>query len=313
MTLDADAAKLLEQINAPGRRGYEDMTPTEAREAMSKMRSIGMPDPEPVDETRDLSADGPHGPIPMRMYRPKGAGNAKLPVLVYAHGGGWVLGDLPGIEPTCTRLANRSGCAVVSVDYRLAPEHKFPKPGDDAYAATKWVAANAAKLNVDADRLAVGGESAGATLSIVTCLTARDNGGPKIKYQLLIYPSVDFTLNSPSQRRFAAGHLLTNANLNWFINHYIRTPDDIHDWRAAPMNAASLAGLPPAFILTAGYDPLRDEGEAFGARLAAEAGVPVTLWRAPAQIHSFFSLGKVIPAAAAAIETAARHLKLALA
>ena len=313
MTLDPDAARVLEMVRTSGRPPYESMTPPEAREAYRAVRDVAALDTPPIDLMKDFTAEGPHGPIPARLYRPKNSGNAALPVLVFFHGGGWVLGYLDALDATCAQIANVSGCAVVSVDYRLAPEHKFPKAVDDAYAATKWVADNAKMLGIDPARIAVGGDSAGGNLAAVVCLMARDAGQASlVKYQLLIYPVTDAAMNTPSYRRFAQGYLLTSPAMAWFYAQYFNTPDDARDWRASPLRAASLHGLPPAFVLTAGFDPLRDEGEDYAARLAREAHVPVTVWRHAGQIHGFLPMGKLIAAAGPTIDKLATALKAAL-
>jgi acetyl esterase len=235
-----------------------------------------------------------------------------LPLLVFFHGGGWVVGDIATHDTVCRHLANRAECAVVSVDYRLAPEHKFPAAVDDAYTATAWVAENAAALGVDAGRLAVGGDSAGGNLAAVVCLMARDRGAPRISYQLLVYPATDAAMRHESIARFAEGHVLTRATMRWFYEQYLPSPEDAADWRVSPLVAADLAGLPPAYVLTAGYDPLCDEGDAYAARLAA-AGVPVEHRRFPGQIHGFTTNGKIIRAADAALDEAAASLKTGLA
>jgi acetyl esterase len=265
----------------------------------------------PVAVVRDLVAPGPHGPIPLRLYRPAAAPAAGTAALVFFHGGGWVLGNLESHDGMCRHLAERSGCVVVAVDYRLAPEHKFPAPLDDAGAATAWVAAQAGALGLDPARIAVGGDSAGGNLAAALCLAARDAGGPAIAWQMLLYPATDFAMDTPSHRRFEEGHLLTRESMLWFRDHYLTSPEEAAAWRASPLRAASVAGLPPALVLTASHDPLRDEGEAYGRRLA-EAGVPVTLWRVPGQIHGFLPMGKAIAASAAVLDRLAAALRTAL-
>lgn len=313
MTLDPDAANVLELVRKAGRPSYESMTPPEARDAYRAVRDVAALPAPAVDLIKDFTADGPHGPIPVRLYRPKNAGDAALPVLVFFHGGGWVLGYLDALDATCAQFANASGCAIVSVDYRLAPENKFPKAVDEAYASTAWVAANAKMLDIDPNRIAVGGDSAGGNLAAVVCLMAREAGGkPSIKYQLLIYPVTDAAMDTPSFRRFAQGYLLTSPAMAWFYRQYLNAPEEGRDWRCSPMRAASLANLPPAFVMTAGFDPLRDEGEDYAARLAREAHVPVTLWRHAGQIHGFLPMGKLIAAAGPTIDKLGAALKAAL-
>ena len=215
-------------------------------------------------------------------------------VLVYFHGGGWVLGDLESHDRVCRALANGAGCVVVSVDYRLAPEHVFPAGAEDCYAATKWVAENAASLGADPARLAVGGDSAGGNLAAVVAMMARDRGGPAINFQLLLYPVTDCALDTPSQKEFAAdGYVLSRADMEWFWKNYVDTSAEKHNPYACPLRAKNLKGLPPALVLTASHDPLRDEGERFAERLIA-AGVAVTCTRYEGVTHGFVSFADAL-------------------
>jgi acetyl esterase len=309
MPLDPDAEILLEMVRAANRPAFETIGAAEARLLFNAGRKVLAPDPMPVAETRDLTIPGPGGPIPARLYRATATGN--LPVLVFFHGGGWVVGDIESHDTGCRHLANRAECAVVSVDYRLAPEHKFPAAVEDCLAATAWVAGNAAALGIDAGRLAVGGDSAGGNLTAVVSLLARDHGTPRIGHQLLIYPATDAAMRHESMARFAEGYVLTRATMRWFYEQYLRAPADAADWQASPLAAPDLGGLPPAFVLTAGYDPLCDEGDAYAARLAA-AGVTVTHRRFAGQIHGFALNGKIIRAAETALDEAAAALRAAL-
>jgi len=294
MPLDPDAQKVVDLIVQANRPPYETLTPVEAREVYLASRRVLQPDLPDVAEIKDLTCPGPLGPIPLRLYRGMSAPKGKpQPVLVYFHGGGWVIGSIESHEFVCRGLANRAGCAVVSVDYRMAPEHKFPAPVDDCIAATAWVAANAASLGLDASRLSVGGDSAGGNLAAAVSLHARDNGGPKIMHQLLIYPATDMAATHPSHELFAKQLPLTKPTMHWFINHYMRTEKDKADWRASPLRAQRFDGLPPAYVLTAGFDPLRDEGEDFADRLKA-AGGKVTKRRFEGQIHGFLNMGKIV-------------------
>jgi acetyl esterase len=308
MPLDHDVEILLEMIRAANRPAFETVGAVEARELFNAGRKVLAPDPMPVGETRDLAIPGPGGPIPARLYRASATG--VLPVLVFFHGGGWVVGDIESHDTVCRHLANRAGCAVVSVDYRLAPEHKFPAAVEDCLAATAWVAGNAATLGVDPERLAVGGDSAGGNLAAVVSLLARDRGGPRITYQVLIYPATDAAMRHGSIARFAEGYVLTLATMRWFYAQYLRAPRDAANWQASPLAAPDLGGLPSAFVLTAGYDPLCDEGDAYAARLAA-SGVAVTHRSFPGQVHGFAMNGKIIRAAETALDETAAALRAA--
>jgi acetyl esterase len=309
MPLDPSAQAVLNMIKAAGGPLYETLPPDVARQLYLAGRAVTAPEPPPVASVEPLTAEGPYGPIALRYYRPQGStAEQTLPVLVFYHGGGWVIGDLDTHDVVCRHLANRAGCAVVAVDYRMGPEHKFPTAVDDAFAATRFVSAQAGTLKLDPSRLAVGGDSAGGNLAAVVSLLARDEGLAGIRLQLLIYPAIDFTGNYGSQERFADGYLLTRANQAWFRGHYLVGPADEADWRASPLLAASHRGLPPAYILTAGFDPLSDEGEAYAKRLEAE-GVSVTRRLFPGQIHGFITMGKVIPEAGTALDEAGDALR----
>lgn len=307
MQLDNDAQSLLARVAASGIPPYETLSAVAARGFYNAGRPFLAADPQPVEEVREISAPGPGGPIALRYYRPAST-TKRLPILLYLHGGGWVLGNLNSVDSVCRALANGSQHIVVSVDYRLAPEHPFPAGVDDAYAALTWVTAQAAALGGDAARIAVGGDSAGGNFAAVLALRAREERGPKIAYQLLIYPATDFQMKSASQRSFADGYLLTRANQQWFHRHYLGDYKELTDWRLSPAYAADLAGLPPAFVLTAEFDPLRDEGEDYALKLI-RAGVPVSAWRVPGQVHGFITMGRVIPTAQIAIDALARALK----
>jgi len=311
MKLDPGAALVLDLIAKSGRPPYETLSPEAAREAYRASRAASTEPPQAVDRIEPLEATGPHGPIPMRHYRPKDSGDAVLPVLVYFHGGGWVLGDLETHDGLCRHLANRSRCAVISVDYRLAPEHKFPAAIDDAIAATDWVIAHSGELAIDAGRVALGGDSAGGNLAIVTALDEKARGLSRLKALLLIYPAVDFSFETPSHDDFAQDHLLTRPFQEWFHHHYLRSDADRADWRASPLRARDLSGLPNIILLTASHDPLRDEAEAFARRLI-EAGVTVTATRALGQIHGFIPMEKLIPAATPAVQELADRLAFEL-
>ena len=235
---------------------------------------------------------------------------APLPALVYFHGGGWVIGDLDTHDVLCRQLANGARCAVFSVDYRLAPEARFPAAVEDCIAATQWVAAQAKTLAIDAERIAVGGDSAGGNLATVVALAAREAGGPKLCYQLLIYPATDQRMGFPSIEKKGAGYLLTKKGMEYFRSHYLPKESDWLDWRASPYLARSLAGLPPAYVLTAGFDPLVDEGRAHAERMAKE-GVAVEYKEYPDMVHGFLLFGGALDTANAAVEACSAALNKA--
>jgi len=246
------------------------------------------------------------------VYRPAGvASGTALPVLVFYHGGGWVIGDLDTHDVQCRQITAEAGITVVAVDYRLAPEHKFPAAVDDAWAATRWVVAHASELGVDARRVAVAGDSAGGNLAAVVAIMARDAGGPAIALQVLIYPVTDVGAESKSYRDFAEGYMLTRDGMRWFTNHYLKSPGEAQDWRVSPLRAASLAGLPPALVITAGFDPLRDEGAAYASRLT-DAGVQVDYINYGGMIHGFMPMGKLISTGNRATSHVAASLRQAL-
>lgn len=312
MSLDPDAQLVLDMIKAAGRPPFEQLSPDEARQAYMNSRRLLQPDAEDVAESRDTTVPGPHGPVPVRLYRPAGtAASDVLPALIYYHGGGWLLGGLDSHDVVCRRFANAARCRVVSVDYRMAPEDKFPAAVDDCAAATQWAVDNAATLGIDTAKIAVGGDSAGGNLAAVMALMARDGTLPPVVFQLLIYPATDMAMTSVSSQAIREGVPLTSATMKWFIDHYMRTKADEIDWRASPLRAASLAGTAPALVLTCGYDPLRDEGIAYAQRLERE-GVRVIHVHYSDQVHGFMSMGKMIRAADQAIDQMARALHKAL-
>lgn len=315
--LDTEAKALLEAVKAAGRPDVSTLTPSEARKLYKETRAAITPDPPEVSEIDNIAAPGPHGPIPLRYYRPLGADKkAALPVLVFYHGGGWVIGDLDTHDVACRTLANEARCAVVSVDYRVGPEHKFPAAVEDAYAVAAWVATEEKQLRIDSRKLAVGGDSAGGNLAAVVSLLARDKAKageadvPKIAYQVLAYPATDMHMTTASHERYGKDHLLTRDSMDWFQQQYLNAETDRDDWRASPLRAKNLAGLPPAYILVAGHDPLRDEGEAYAMALKT-AGVPVVFREFPGQIHGFLLAGKVLPQANQALAEMGTALKLA--
>jgi len=297
MQLDPDAQVLLDAMIKAGLPPIETLTPAAARQRWRDIReALNQPQPA-VAEVRELAAQGPHGSIPLRLYGHRAlAPRAPQPVLVFFHGGGWVFGDLETHDNLCRSLANLAECAVVSVDYRLAPEAKFPVAVDDAFAATQWVADNAQTLGLDPVRLAVAGDSAGGNLATVVSLMAARSGAIKIVYQVLLYPTTDLALTHDSYRRAGQQFNLTTAAMRWFRELYLTGPDEVDDWRASPLRAREFANMPPAFIATAGCDPLCDEGEAY-ARLLERNNVPATLRHFPGQMHGFASMVGFVRAA----------------
>jgi acetyl esterase len=309
MELDPQMKAILDTIAAAGGKPFSAMTPAEAREGIKLLVQVFGGQPEQMAKIEDRRVPGPAGEIPVRVYTPAGA--APMGGLVYFHGGGWVIGDIESHDEVCRALAKGAGCIVVSVDYRLAPEHKFPAAPEDCFAATKWVSQNAAALGIDANRIAVGGDSAGGNLAAVVAQMARDRGGPKIAFQLLIYPATDWSKESASQREFTQdGYILSRGDMVWFYDHYMNSPAEKTNPYFSPACAKSLAGLPPAFVLTAAIDPLRDEGEAYGEALR-KAGVPTTVKRYPGVCHGFVMMGAKLDAGKQAIADCCAELKKA--
>jgi acetyl esterase len=302
---------LLDFIEQRGIPPMHTLSPDEARRYYRERREVLQPAPPAVGEVRELEAPGPHGVIPLRLYRPLGAASGPLPVLVFFHGGGWVIGDLDTHDTLCRELANGSGCAVVATDYRMGPEHRFPAAVDECIAATDWVRGNAAAWGLDPSRMAVGGDSAGGNLAAVVAIAARDAGTP-LAFQLLIYPATDQQRGAPSHTVNAQGYLLTSDTMTYFHDHYISDAAHDLDWRASPLLHVDHSGLPPAFVLTAGYDPLRDEGMYYAQRLS-EAGNRATSVCFERQIHGFILMGRVIDEANAAVAMCAGELRRGLA
>ena len=291
---------------------FDDLGSMTAQEVRALFEQREPPPGEDVASVEDLEVPGPDGPLPVRVYRPDGAA-VPAPVVVFFHGGGWVLGSIATHDATCRGLANRTGAVYVSVDYRLAPEHPYPAAPEDCYAATCWVADHAADLGVDPGRLAVAGDSAGGNLAAVVCQMARDRSGPAIAFQLLIYPVTDLDLDRwPSMEENADGPLLTREGMDWFARHYVGTLPFTGDPYAAPIRAADLSRLPPAYVATAGHDPLRDEGAGYAEALAA-AGVTVGYDNFATMIHGFVGFADVVPAAGEARDRIAAALAAGLA
>jgi acetyl esterase len=309
MPLNPQAKAFLDQAAASGAPPLNALPVAEARKVLVAL--FAPPQKEPVQKIEDRKIHGPAGyQIPIRIYTP--AGNGPLPILVYFHGGGWVLGDIESHDGTSRELANKAGCIVVSVDYRLAPEHKFPAAPEDCYAATKWVTLNAASFGGDPARIAVGGDSAGGNLAAAVAQMAADRGAPSFVHQLLIYPVTNYSFDTPSYRENGEGYLLTRDSMQWFWKHYLASDEDGKNAYASPMQAREVRRVAPAFVITAEFDPLRDEGEAYAARLK-EARVPVELKRYNGAIHGFFNLGHIMDQGKEVMADAVARLKAAFA
>lgn len=295
MPLNPQAEALLKQFEEQGLPPFEEMSVPQARDVSLAFRDL-QGDPQPVAEVRDVLIPGPAGKLPARAYIP--AGDGPLPGLVYFHGGGWVIGNVEVVDRPCRALANATGCVVVSVEYRLSPETKFPGPAEDCYAAASWVAEHAGELGVDPGRVGVGGDSAGGNLAAAVALMARDRGGPPLRCQLLIYPVTAPAAGPaspafPSYAENADGYLLTRGAMEWFWEHYLADAGDAKNPYASPLHADNLAGLPPALVVTCGFDPLRDEGRAYAEKLR-EAGVQVATVHFDDMIHGLFWMGGVL-------------------
>ena len=307
MPLDPQAKALLDQMPAMPDFATLDLALIRAGMAAGPLAGGA---PEEVARVENRTVPGPAGEIPVRVYTPHGAG--PLPGLVFFHGGGFVLCNLDSHDGLCRGLANAAGCVVVSVDYRLAPEHRYPAAPEDCYAATQWVAKNGAELGIDVTRLAVGGDSAGGNLTAVVAQMARDRGGPALRFQLLVYPVTDYAFDTDSYRENAEGYFLTTGMMRWFWEKYLEKPEQGREPYASPLRAANLANLPPGLCITAGYDPLRDEGEAYAARLR-EAGVDVRASRYAGMFHGFLSMNLQLDKAREALAEAGSALRKALA
>src|SRR3989454_1753470 len=283
MPLHASAKAFLDDRAAMGVRPVQELSVEQAR-AQNIHVALAMGPGEPVARTEDVTIPGPLGQIPIRVYTPVEKGT--LPVLVYFHGGGWVVGNLDTVDQFCRMIANAASCIVVSVNYRHAPEHKFPAAVEDAYAGTRWASQDAHTFRGDPARLAVGGSSAGGNLAAAVALAARDRGGPPLCFQLLIVPVIDHNFDTLSYRDNAEGYGLAAEGMRWYWRHYLSSEADGRHPYASPLRAPSLGELPPAFVATAEFDPLRDEGEAYAARLRNE-GVPTTHKRYAGMVHGF--------------------------
>ncbi len=313
--LHPSARALLDAIAQYGLPPTHTLSPAAARQMYRERRSATQPDAPDVADVQDLQATGPHGPIGLRLYRPLAVDAAAaadaLPVLVYFHGGGWTIGDLDTHDVLCRQLANGAACAVLSVDYRMGPENRFPCAVDDCFAATVWCRDHAQVLGLDPRRMAVGGDSAGGNLAAVVAIAARDAGDLPLQYQLLIYPATDQRRGAASHTSNGQGYLLTSDTMTYFHDHYIADPAQDLDWRASPLLHPDLSRLPEALVITAGFDPLRDEGLQYAQSLT-QAGNRATHICFERQIHGFITMGRVLDEANAAVNICASQLALAL-
>jgi len=294
--LDPQARALLERFARTPAPALESLSADEARRSYREGRLALAPPALEMEEARDIRIPGAAGEIKGRYYRPLGEKRDEpLPGVIYFHGGGWVCGDLDTHDSVCRGIAAYGRCAVIAVDYRMGPEHRFPAAVDDAIAAVRWAGANAGELAIDASRLAVAGESAGGNLAAVAAIALRESG-PAIAMQVLVYPVVDQAADTESLKRLATGYSLTRDLLRWYQKQYLRDERDCADWRASPLRAQDHSRLPPAYVLTCGFDPLLDEGRAYADRLS-DAGVPVTHECFQGMIHGFLPMGGALAAA----------------
>jgi len=312
MPLDPQVQAVLDAAKKANVAELWQLTPHDAR-AEYRRRTNRLKVDVDIHRFEDRDIDGSGGKIPIRIYTPRElASGEKLPVLVWYHGGGYVIGDLDTHDSACRALANEADCIVVAVDYRLAPEHKFPAAVDDCFAALKWVVKHADEINVDGTRIAVGGDSAGGNLAAVVSILARNAGSPKIAFQLLIYPVTAPEPETKSHHAFAEGYLLTRKTITWFFTQYIRSSKDVTDFRYAPLEADDLSSLPPSLIVVAGYDPLRDEGVEYAEALI-HAGNRVRLSNYEGMVHGFYLMGGMVDASRRAISESAAMLREAFA
>lgn len=312
MPLKPETQRFLAQVAQSGQPPLSQQEPETARK-LNAVFTHGSHPPEPVKEVEHRTIPGIAAEIPLCIYTPiyPPEGDGSFPLSIYFHGGGWTIGNLPMVDSICRTLANDAGCVVVSVDYRLAPEYKFPAGLEDAYAATKWVAENAAEINGDRAKIAVAGESAGGNIAAAVTLMARARAEFSLHYQLLIYPATQYDANTESYRNYGENHFLTADSITWFWQQYLPSPADGQNPYASPLLAENLSNLPPGLIVTAEYDPLRDEGEAYGDRLRA-AGVDIKTIRYDGTIHGFINLAGLLPYGQQALAEIAAELRHAL-
>jgi acetyl esterase len=311
MPLNPVLKAFLDQVAALGGPKTWEMQPSEAREAFAGLMQLAGAKDVPIGKVTDLTIPAAHGEIFARAYTAVAAGGEPLPTLVFFHGGGWVIGNVDTHDGLCRLLANESQCRVISVEYRLSPESKFPAAVEDAFAVVEWIEKNAAELGVDANRLAVGGDSAGGALAAVMTQMAKAKGSPKIAFQMLLFPVTQIGRETRSLKEFAEGYFLERKTLDWFYAHYLPADADRSDPRISPLAAQDFSGLPPAYVMLAGFDPLHDEGRDYAEKLRG-AGVVVSIADYPDMVHDFIYLQAVLPQAADALAKAAQSMKAAL-
>ncbi len=312
MPLDPQVKAFLDQASAFARPKMWEMPLSLSRAGFAQMMGMVGPHDVPVGKVLHITIPGPAGELRARVYSPVAAGGEALPALIYFHGGGFVVGDLDTHDGLCRLICNEGGFIVVAVEYRLAPEHKWPAQLDDGYAATRWVFANAPSLGIDAGRIAIGGDSAGGHLAACVTQTAKAHGGIRIAFQLLLFPGTEFTTDTGSMQRFAVGYMMEKQTIEWFYSQVLPPGTDRSSASVSPLLAKDFSGLPPAYIMLGGYDPLHDEGLAYAERLKA-AGVAVTVADYDEMVHCFIYLQTVLPQAHAAMADAAQAVAKALA
>jgi len=305
MPLDPQAKALIDAIEKSGTPPLDTYPPLQARILYDQASELVKGELTEVHAIEKISIPGPELEIPTLLYRPNA--ESELPILVYFHGGGYVIGSLASHDCVCRAICKEAQCIVISVDYRLAPEHKYPAAIDDAWAATQWVAANAKSVGGDENRIAIGGDSAGGNLAAVVCLRAKTASAPPLLFQLLIYPATEMNCIFPSHEEFGKGYRLTNDLIDWFYTHYFSPQDDLGHWQASPLNADNHCDLPPAFVLSAGFDPLQDENTAYVGKLK-KAGVVVKHSHYETMMHGFITMPGVLDKAKAAISECAKEL-----
>ena len=311
MPLDPLVKAFLDQMSALPAPKLWMLTPTQAREAFKTTMRFSGPKDVPVGKIDNISIPGPAGPMRLRVYKPVAAGGEALPVFVYFHGGGFVLGDLDSHDGLCRMLVDDGGFAVIAVEYRLAPEHVYPAAVEDGYAALVWIEKNASDLGLDANRIAVGGDSAGAHLTAVLTQMAKEKGAPKLAYQVLLFPSTQYGADTSSRSEFSMGYFLDKPTLEWFSSKLLPPGMDFNSPQISPLRAKDFSGLPPAFIMVAGYDPLHDEGVQYAEKLRA-AGVKATVADYPDMVHCFIYFQTMLPQAREAMKNVALAIKAAL-